>query len=87
MTQPPLSALADPGLVLVRGSDRTSLWDERKGWIMTVKLNDAQVVMMSAAAQREDRCLARTSGSAERKSLMGLDKGVGFCLRGDLEAE
>jgi hypothetical protein len=31
--------------------------------------------------------LGRTSGSAERKSLMGLDKGVGFCLRGDLEAE
>ena len=33
------------------------------------------------------RVLDRTSGSAERKSLMGLDKGVGFCLRGDLEAE
>ena len=31
---------------------------ERKGWIMSVKLTDAQLVMMSAAAQREDHCLA-----------------------------
>ena len=52
------SALADPGLVLVRGPDRPDLWDERKGWIMSVKLTDAQLVMMSAAAQRKDRCLS-----------------------------
>src|SRR5208283_4859307 len=30
---------------------------ERKGWIMSVKLTDAQLVMMTAAAQRGDRCL------------------------------
>jgi hypothetical protein len=29
----------------------------RKGWIMTVKLTDAQLVMLSAAAQRADLCL------------------------------
>jgi hypothetical protein len=29
----------------------------RRGWIMSVKLTDAQLAMMSAAAQREDRCL------------------------------
>jgi hypothetical protein len=29
----------------------------RRGWIMSVKLTDANLVMMSAAAQREDRCL------------------------------
>jgi Protein of unknown function (DUF3489) len=52
------SALADPGLVLVRGSDRSGYRDERKGWIMTVKLTDAQLVMLSAAAQREDLCLS-----------------------------
>jgi hypothetical protein len=52
------SALADPGLVLVRDSDRPSLGDDRKGWIMSVKLTDAQLVMMSAAAQRTDRCLS-----------------------------
>jgi hypothetical protein len=46
------SAFADPGLVLVRGPDRPDLQDERKGWIMSVKLTDAQLVMMSAAAQR-----------------------------------
>jgi Protein of unknown function (DUF3489) len=51
------SALADPGLLLVRGPDRPDLQDERKGWIMDVKLTDAQLVMMSAAAQRNDRCL------------------------------
>jgi hypothetical protein len=28
-----------------------------KGWIMTVKLTDAQLVTLSAAAQREDHCL------------------------------
>jgi uncharacterized protein DUF3489 len=52
------SASTDPGLVLVRGSDRPSLRNDRKGWIMSVKLTDAQLVMMSAAAQRDDRCLA-----------------------------
>ena len=51
------SALTDPGLVLVRGRiTRTSR--TRKGWIMSVKLTDAQVVMMCAAAQRKDRCLS-----------------------------
>jgi hypothetical protein len=55
------SALADPGLVLVTDSDRPSLRDDRKGWIMSVKLTDAQLVMMSAAAQRKDRCLTAPS--------------------------
>jgi hypothetical protein len=41
----------------VRGSDRPGLRDERKGWTMRVKLTNAQLEMMSAAAQREDRCL------------------------------
>jgi len=70
VTQPPPSALPDPGLVLVRGSDRSGFQDERKGWIMSVNLNDAQLVMMSAAAQREDRCLAapeRLKGAAVSK--------------------
>jgi hypothetical protein len=52
------SASTDPGLVLVRGPDRPDLQDERKGWIMSVKLTDAQFVMMSAAAQRKDRCMS-----------------------------
>ena len=52
------SASADPGLVLVRGPDRPDLQDERKGWIMSVKLTDAQLVMMSTAAQRKDFCLS-----------------------------
>jgi hypothetical protein len=52
------SALTDPGLVLVRGPDRPDLQDERKGWIMRVKLTDAQLAMISAAAQRKDRCLS-----------------------------
>jgi hypothetical protein len=29
-----------------------------KGWIMSVKLTDAQLVMLSTAAQREDHCLS-----------------------------
>jgi uncharacterized protein DUF3489 len=52
------SASADPGLILVRGPDRPSLLDDWKGWIMSVKLTDAQPVMMGAAAQRKDRCLS-----------------------------
>src|SRR6202789_927047 len=42
----------------VRSPDRPDLQDDRKGWIMSVKLTDAQLVMMSAAAQRKDRCLS-----------------------------
>ena len=41
----------------MRAPDRRGLEDERKGWIMNVKLTDAQLVMLSAAAQRDDRCL------------------------------
>src|SRR6202453_3043788 len=52
------SVSTDPGLVLVRSPDRPDLQDDRKGWIMSVKLTDAQLVMMSAAAQRKDRCLS-----------------------------
>jgi Protein of unknown function (DUF3489) len=55
------SVSTDPGLVLVRGRDRPDLWDERKGWIMSVKLTGAQLVMMSGAAQRKDRCLSAPS--------------------------
>ena len=58
VTQPPHRHSADPGLVLVRGPDRPGLQDERKGWIMSVRLTDAQLVMMTAAAQRKDRCLS-----------------------------
>jgi hypothetical protein len=58
MTFPAPSALADPGLILVRGPDRPDLWDQRKGWVVSVKLTNAQLVMMSAAAQRKDRCLS-----------------------------
>ena len=52
------SVSTDPGLVLVGGPDRPDLQDERKGWIMGVKLTEAQLVMMSAGAQRKDRCLS-----------------------------
>jgi hypothetical protein len=51
------SAFAGPGLALVRGPDRSGLQAERKGWIMSVKLTDAQLVVLSAAAQRADLCL------------------------------
>ena len=53
-TAPP--ALADPGLVLARGSDRPGFQDERKGWIMTVKLTDAQLVRFALV---EDTALVR----------------------------
>jgi hypothetical protein len=71
------SALTDPGLVLVRDSDRPSLRDDGKGWIMSVKLTDAQLLMMSAAAQRKDRCLsapATIKGAALSKVSVKLAK-------------
>jgi hypothetical protein len=49
--------MADPGLVLVRGPDCSGCQDARKGLTMSVKLTDAQLVMLSAAARREDLCL------------------------------
>ena len=58
VTQPPLRLQPIRGSSQWGGSDRPGLRDERKGWIMSVKLTDAQLVMMSAAAQREDHCLA-----------------------------
>jgi hypothetical protein len=51
------SVSTDPGLVLVR-PDHPDLQDERKGWIMSVKLTGAQLMMMSAAAQRKDRSMS-----------------------------
>ena len=48
---------------------------------MSVKLTDAQLVMMSAAAQREDRCLAapeRLKGAAVSKVRLGQRRGEVF---------
>jgi hypothetical protein len=81
------SASTDPGLVLVRGPDRPDLQDERKGWIMSAKLTDAQLVMMSAAAQRKDRCLsapATIKGAALSKVSAKLMK---LGLAGEIEAK
>ena len=46
------SVSTDPGLVLVRGPDRRDLQDERKGWIMSVKLTDAQLERFPAGLNR-----------------------------------
>ena len=51
------SALADPGLALVRGLDWPGLINDGKGSPMSIKLTDTQLVMLSAAAQRDDHCL------------------------------
>jgi hypothetical protein len=48
---------ADPGLASVRGLDCLGPIKDAKGSSMSVKLTDTQLVMLSAAAQREDRCL------------------------------
>ncbi len=46
----------DPGLVSVRGLDRLGP-DTRRVNAMSIKLTDTQLVILSAAAQRDDRCL------------------------------
>jgi uncharacterized protein DUF3489 len=48
---------ADPGLASVRGLDRLGPINDAKGQTMSIKLTDTQLVMLSAAAQRGDRCL------------------------------
>ena len=63
-TQPPLRLQPIRELVLVRARIARTSRMRRKGWIMSVKLTDAQLaVMMSTAAQRKDFCL---SGAQER---------------------
>jgi Protein of unknown function (DUF3489) len=48
---------ADPGLASVRGPGWLGPIKDAKGPPMSIKLTDTQLVMLSAAAQREDRCL------------------------------
>ena len=71
------SALADPGLVLVRARiARTSRMRGRVG-SLSVKLTEAQLVMMSTGAQRKDRCLsapATIKGAALSKASAKLAK-------------
>ncbi len=60
---------ADPGLASVRGPDWLGLVTE-KGQSMTIKLSDTQLVMLSAAAQRDDRSLTppeKLKGGAAHK--------------------
>ena len=59
----------DPGLELVRGPIGWFLRDA-KGSKMTIKLKDTELVMLSAAAQRGDRCLVAApslKGAAAQK--------------------
>ena len=57
MTQPPPSALTDPGLVLVRPGSPGPLGRE-EGLDHECQTYRRQLVMMRAAAQRKDRCLS-----------------------------
>jgi hypothetical protein len=49
--------LFDPGLVLVRRPEWPGVNANRRVNPMSIKLTDTQLVVMSAAAQREDRCM------------------------------
>jgi hypothetical protein len=65
------SALADPGLASVRGLDWPGLINDGKGSPMFIKLTDIELVMLSAAAQRDDHCLvapAHLKGTAPQKA-------------------
>ena len=64
-----LDGRADPGLVSVRGPDWLGLVTD-KGRSMSIKLSDTQLVMLSAAAQRDDRSLTppeKLKGGAAHK--------------------
>ena len=59
----------DPGLVQVRGRIGRAPRDE--GQTMSIQLTNTQLVMLSAAAQREDRCIAAPpslKGAAAQKT-------------------
>jgi hypothetical protein len=47
----------DPGLASVRGLVWLGPNHRREGFVMSIKLTDMQLVILSAAAQRKDRCL------------------------------
>jgi hypothetical protein len=47
----------DPGLASVRGLGWLGLITNEGSIPMSIKLSDTQLVMLSAAAQRDDRCL------------------------------
>ena len=74
VTQPPLRLLADPGLVLVRGPDLwASRMRERVG-SMSVKLTDAQLVMLGAARAAREPSLDRARQDEGRGSRQGQRK-------------
>jgi len=71
---------ADPGPVLVRGSEWPGLKSNGRVDPMSIKLTDTQLVMLSAAAQRDDRCLVAPKslrgGAAQKVALRLLAAGV-----------
>ena len=50
----------DPGLASVRGRDWPALETRRVN--MSIKINDTQLVLLSAASQRDDHCLVPPTG-------------------------
>ena len=60
----------DPGLVSVRGLDWLGPFHDTKGHPMSIKLTNTQLVLLSAAAIRDDRCIVLPSnlkGGAAQK--------------------
>src|SRR5208337_2711910 len=71
---------ADPGLASVRGLDWLGPVKDAKGSSMFIKLTDTQLVVLSAAAQREDRCLVAPptlkGGAAQRVAKKLISSGL-----------
>jgi hypothetical protein len=51
---------SDPGFASVRGRDWPA--PKREGSNMFIKFNDTQLVLLSAASQRDDHCLVPPTG-------------------------
>jgi hypothetical protein len=75
----------DPGLVSVRCLDCPGSDDDTKGYVMSIKLTDTQIVMLSAAAQRDDRCLVASrnlkGGAAQKVAAKLIDGGLAKEIR------
>src|SRR5690349_6502598 len=65
----------DPGLASVKGLGWLGLITAKGRFPMSIKLSDTQLVMLSAAAQRDDRCLTlsgKLKGAAARRVMTKL---------------
>ena len=77
---------AEPGLVSVRGLDRPGP-SRGEGLYMSIKLTDTQLMMLSAAAQRNDRYLVAAANLKIAAAQKSASKLIGAGLVKEVRAK